>query len=193
MLNTTKIIKRVAIFGDGAAKKTDQHFKDAFEVAKLLAEKGYIAVNGGGPGIMLAATLGAKKGGGRVEVVVIDKRVNIGRNYEDWCEKNIVRADKKYSTKSYEERLNKLIEMADAFVIFKGGTGTIAELGVVWSKAKFVYGEHEPIVLFGKFWREIIGTMEKNLNLERIEKRVIGMAERPEEVIKVLERVGAGN
>lgn len=186
MQKTTKIIKKVAIFGDGKARETDQHFKDAYEAAKLLAENGYVIVNGGGPGVMLAATLGAKAGEGKVEVVVVDKRVNMGKNYEDWWEKNAKQADKKYSMGSYEERLNKLIEIADAFVVFKGGTGTLSELGMVWSKAKFDFGHHEPIILFGKFWREIIGVIEKDLGLEETEKGVIKIVERPEEVLAIL-------
>lgn len=185
MQKTTKIIKKVAIFGDGAAKETDQHYKEAYETAKLLAENGYMIINGGGPGVMLAATLGAKAGGGKVEVVVVNPKIKLG-NFEGESEENTSRADVRYETENYDERVAKLAEVADAFVVFKGGTGTLSELGMVWSKAKFDYGHHEPIILFGKFWQEIMGVIEKDLGLEETEKEVIKVVERPEEVLELL-------
>lgn len=186
MLNKTdKIIKKVAIFGDGEARETDQHFKDAYEVAKLLAENGYVIVNGGGPGVMLSATLGAKAGGGKVEVVVMNPKKEM-ENFEGESRENIKQADVRYETENYDERVAKLAEVADAFVVFKGGTGTLSELGMVWSKAKFDFGHHEPIILFGKFWQEIMGVIEKDLGLEETEKGVIKIVEKPEEVIERL-------
>ena len=106
LAKTNKIIKRVAIFGDADAKKTDQHFIDAFNTAKMLAENGYIIVNGGGPGVMLAATLGAKAGGGRVETVILDPKRKM-KNYEGFNKENHELADKEYKTRNYPNRLNK--------------------------------------------------------------------------------------
>ena len=54
LAKTHKKIKRIAFFGDAEAKENDQHFLDAFNTAKLLAEKKYIIVNGGGPGVMFS-------------------------------------------------------------------------------------------------------------------------------------------
>lgn len=182
----------MAIFGDGEAKETDGHFRDAYGAAKLLAENSYIVVNGGGPGVMLAATLGAKAGGGKVEVVVINELVKMG-NYEGQSGENVALADIKYEVENYDKRVAKLAEVADAFVVFKGGTGTIAELGMVWSKAKFDYGHHEPVILFGGFWREIIGAISQNLGLEKIENEVVKVVENQAELMAVLRESRAGN
>ena len=54
-----KKIKRVAFFGDANIPEEDPVYKDAYEIAKLIAQKGYTIVNGGGPGVMNAATSGA--------------------------------------------------------------------------------------------------------------------------------------
>ncbi len=188
MKKTSKIIKRVAFFGDGEAKTKDGHFQGAMKVARLLAEKGYIIVNGGGPGVMKAATLGAKEGGGKVEVVVLDKKREPG-NYEGRDEVNVKMADKVIETRDYSERISKLIELADAFVIFKGGTGTISEIGMAWSAAKFDYGKHEPLIFFGKFWKKIIGDLIKVLKLEKKEREVVTVVEKAEEVLVVLEKI----
>lgn len=188
MKKTNKKIVRVAIFGDADAKENQQHYKMAKNTAILLAKSGYIITNGGGPGIMLASSMGAKEGGGKVEVVVV-KNENVPGNFEGRCLENIKLADKVYEMANYENRLNKLIEIADAFVIFRGGTGTLAEVGMVWSKAKFDYGNHEPMIFVGKEWKEIVPVITKKLGLEETEKRVLVIVSRPEEVLGKLAKV----
>lgn len=183
---TKKKIKRVAIFGDAEAKKTDQHFIDAFNTAKLLAENGYIIVNGGGPGIMLAATLGAKAGKGKVEVVIIDEKVDMGENYEGAGEENKGQVDEIYRTKTINDRTEKLTEIADAYIIFKGGTGTMAELALVWEKAKFEFGKHKPLIIFGDDWKKTIEALVENLDFDKVEKKVYAFADSPEEVLKIV-------
>lgn len=185
MRKTDKIIKRVTFFGDGEAKENQKHFQDAVKVAKLLAENGYIIVNGGGPGVMKAATEGAKMGKGRVEVVILDedKQPN---NYEGVDRENVRQADKVFSMPTYESRLKKLMELGDAFVIFKGGTGTISEIGMVWNRAKYDFGHHEPLIFFGKFWKKIIKDLIKGLDLEDKEKEVMTVVTKAEEVLASL-------
>jgi hypothetical protein len=183
---TTKIIKRVAFFGDADAKKNDQHFEDAYNTAKLLAENGYIIVNGGGPGVMLASTLGAKAGNGRAEIVIIDEKVDMGENYEGSGTDNKAKADKIYRTNNIQNRTNKLVEIADAFVVFKGGTGTLSEVGLVWEIAKFNYGKHEPVIFFGKEWKEIVETMIRELDFEKKEQKVVALIDSSEEVLEII-------
>ena len=183
---TKKKIKRVAIFGDADAKKTEQHFIDAFNTAKLLAENGYIIVNGGGPGIMAASTLGAKAGNGKVELVLIDEKVNMGKNYEGSDMENKKKADKIYRTKTIQERTEKIVDLADAHIVFKGGTGTMAELSLVWEKAKFEYGKHKPLIFFGDCWKKTIESLVENLDFDKIERKVYAFADSPEEVLKIL-------
>ena len=185
---TTKIIKSVAIFGDAEALDGQRHFELARKTAKLLAENGFTVVNGGGPGVMLAATIGAKEGKGRVELSIVDKK-NLPSNFEGSSPLNLKLADKIYEMGSYENRLNKLVEIADAHVIFKGGTGTIAEAGLVWSKAKFDFGKHEPLIFVGKEWEKIVPIIAKDLKLETVEKEVYKLVETPEEVLRALTEV----
>jgi len=184
---TKKKIKRIAFFGDAEAKETDQHFIDAFNTAKLLAENGYIIVNGGGPGIMLAATLGAKAGKGKVEIVIINEKVDMGVNFEGSGKENKIKADKIYKTNNIQGRTGKLVEIADAYVIFKGGTGTMAELALVWEKAKFEFGKHEPLIFFGDCWKNTIETLVKDLEFDKIERKVYDFADNSEEILKIIQ------
>jgi len=169
------------------AKKTDEHYRQAFETAKLLAENGYTIVNGGGPGVMEAATLGAKEAGGKVELVVLNPIKNPD-NYEGIDKENERLANKIYITENYQERMGKLTEIADAYVIFKGGSGTLSEVGLVWELAKFEYGHHEPLIFVGKEWKAVVKTIEEKMNFEEKEKRVVVTVEKPEEVVRALEQ-----
>lgn len=187
LAKTNKIIKRVAIFGDAEAKKTDQHFIDAFNTAKLLAENGYIVVNGGGPGVMLAATLGAKAGNGRVETVILNPKYR-PKNYEGDYKENNEASDKIIKTKSYPERLSKLIDIADAFVVFNGGVGTLSEVGLTWQMAKLEYAnrEHEPLIFFGDKLANIVKDLVTRLNYDPLEEKLYQVVRTPEEVLETI-------
>ncbi len=183
---TKKKIKRVAFFGDADAKENDQHYIDAYNTAKLLAENNYIIVNGGGPGVMLASTLGAKSVGGKVEIVIIDEKVDMGKNYEGTEKNNKKIVDCVYKSKNIQQRTEKLVEIADAHVVFKGGTGTLAEFALVWEKAKFEFGKHEPLILFGDSWKRTAESIVENLEFDAIEKKVYAFADTPQEVLKII-------
>ena len=185
MIKTTKVIKRVAVFGDADAKENDQHYKDAYATSKLLASKGFIIVNGGGPGIMMAASAGAKAGGGKVEIVVLNPG-NQPANYEGIFQGNLELADRVYTTDNYPARLEKLMDLADAYVVFNGGVGTLSEVGMTWEQAKFEYGHHEPLIFFGKDWEKVVNDLEKGMNYEEKEKGVVSTVTSPEAVLKVL-------
>jgi uncharacterized protein (TIGR00725 family) len=185
LTKTRRIIKKIAFFGDADIKKNDDNYKLAFDTAKLLAENGFTLINGGGPGIMQACTEGAKAGNGSVELVVLDPK-NEPDNYEGENRENISLADKVTVTKDYPSRLNKLIKISDAFVIFNGGTGTISEVGMTWEIAKFDYGDHKPLIFMGESWREIINTMTRDLNLEKKEQKVVALVNTPEEVLDIV-------
>lgn len=186
-MKTSKMIKRVAVFGDADLQPNNPACKLAQKTAELLVKNGYIIVNGGGPGIMGAATEGAKIGGGKVELVVMDPTKEPD-NYEGIDKKNLEGASKVYYTDTYENRVNKLIEIADAYVIFKGGVGTLSEVGMVWEKAKFEYGHHEPLIFVGKEWEKVVNDLEKGMNYQGIEKRVVATVETAEEVVEVLRK-----
>jgi len=188
---TAKQIKRVTFFGDGDRQcEREKHYQEAFAVAKLLAKNGYIIINGGGPGVMKAATLGAKAGNGLAEIVILDPDKEPA-NYEGVDKENLVSADRVIKTSTYEDRLKKLMELGDVFIIFRGGTGTISEIGMAWNRAKYEYGHHEPLIFFGEFWKKIVDDLTSGLKLEDKEKKVVEVVKSPEEVLKLLQRIGS--
>ncbi|MBI2593091.1 LOG family protein, partial [Candidatus Daviesbacteria bacterium] len=177
-----KTIKNITIFGYANTDNKDDLFKEVFDVSKRLAEAGYIVVDGGGPGVMLAASLGAKEGGGKVIGVTLYPKDM--KNFEGKDPKNLL--DKEIKTDSYIERTLTLMKQGQVYVIFKGGTGTISEFGMAWGLARLYFGHHKPLILYGKFWRKIIKVFKDNMLLRPEELLVYKIVDDPEEVLQAI-------
>lgn len=177
-------IKNIAFFGDADVSPSDPVYKSAFATAKLLAENGFTIVNGGGPGVMNAATSGAQAAGGPTLTITFDPLEAPG--YEGKYIKNV--PDKEIVTTNYVDRMFKLMEHGDLFIIFKGGSGTISEFGAAWALAKLYYGHHKPFILYGSFWAEIIDTFRRHMNIDKTELSVFEIVEKPEEVLKAIDK-----
>lgn len=181
--NTGRIINRVTFFGDSAIPEDDPIYKSVFDASKLLAENGYVIVNGGGPGIMKAATDGAESVNGETSVVYWQPRLASifeGRNLA-----NV--ADETETSANYVVRTFGLIEKGDCYVVCKGGTGTISELGLVWALAKLYYGCHKPVILYGDFWDELIEAFQKTMNIDETELGVLYQATTPEGLLRIIQ------
>lgn len=177
-----KTIKNIAIFGHANTDNKDDLFKKVFDVSKRLAEAGYTVVDGGGPGVMLAASLGAKEGGGKVIGVTLYPKDM--KNFEGKDPKNLL--DKEIKTDSYIERTLTLMRQGQVYVIFKGGTGTISEFGMAWGLARLYFGHHKPLILYGKFWNKIIKVFKENMLLRPEEFLVYKIVDDPEEVLQAI-------
>ncbi len=177
------IIKSVTIFGNAFGSGGERDFDMAFLTSKLLAESGLRIVDGGGPGIMYAGIKGAKAGGGKTAAVYLepDYATTIASR------EKTVNADMMLSEKNYIDRTKRLMELGDAYVFFNGGTGTISEFAMCWVVARLYFGHHKPLILFGKFWRNIIETFVQNMNIRPEEVRVLKIVESPKEVLTALE------
>ena len=177
-----KTIQYVAIFGYADASENDGLFKTVREVSKELAGAGYTVVDGGGPGVMRAATIGAKEGGGKVIGVTLYSE-NIP-NFEGRDPENLF--DEEIKTTNYVERTLALMRTGQVYVIFNGGSGTISEFGMAWGLAKLYFGHHKPMILYGKFWKKIIDVFTENMLLRPQEKKVYKIVSTPEEVLDAI-------
>jgi uncharacterized protein (TIGR00725 family) len=178
-----KNIQKVTFFGYADAKEKDDPFKAAYEVAKLCAQRGYTVVNGAGPGVMKASTLGAKSAGGRaIGITFYPKDIPI---FEGRDESNKV--DELVVVDNYLERTLKLIEEGHVHVIFNGGTGTISEFGMAWGLARLYFGHHKPLVLYGDFWQEIIFAFTRGMYIRSEERLVFKIVNKPEHVMEAID------
>jgi len=176
------LIKNIGFFGDSQLPQNSPVYQDAYNIAKRLAEEGFTIVDGGGPGVMDAATKGAEAANGETIAVTFFPKDATG--FEGRYVGNIV--DIEIKTTNYIERMFKLLEHCDAFIIFRGGSGTISEFGTAWVLAKLYYGHHKPFILYGKFWRPIVKAIKKGMNIDEIEMSVFRVVERREDIIPTI-------
>jgi uncharacterized protein (TIGR00730 family) len=175
-------IQEVAIFGYADAVESDKLYSDVVEVCKKLAEAGYTIVDGGGPGVMRAASVGAKAGGGKtIGVTLYPKDMT---HFEGKDPENLL--DKEIKTDNYLERTLTLMKEGQVYVVFNGGTGTISEFGMAWGVARLYFGHHKPLILYGKFWKKIIKAFKENMKLRPEELKVFKIVDKPEEVLDAI-------
>ncbi len=136
----------VCIFGSSRPGPSEQAYRDAYEIGRLIAQQGWTVCNGGYGGIMRASSEGAKAVGGRTVGVTCRVFSRSGANEF---------IDEEIKTDSLMERLKSLIELGDAYVILPGGSGTLVEFSFVWELMSKKLMRKKPIVLFSEFWRPV--------------------------------------
>ena len=149
----------VTVFGSSRPRETEPEYKTAYETGKELALSGFTICNGGYGGIMEASARGAKDAGGRTIGIIADI---FPRQPNPWI-------DKAVTTKTLVDRMMALIARGEAFVVLKGGTGTLLELAAVWEFMNKGIVNQRPIVVVGDFWNGVINTLKTELSWEGLE------------------------
>lgn len=181
------VIKSVAVFGSADVDEQHPVYQEAFKVARYLAYHDKTIINGGGPGVMQAATEGAQAGGGHTLAVTFYPKD--APEFEGRYEKNVV--DQEIKMKTYVERMFGLMEFADAFVIFEGGTGTLSEWATAWLLAHLYYGKHKPLILYGEFWHEVVACITRNFFIGKTEMQVFKIVKNEQELVEALNQFEA--
>ena len=177
-------IKTVTFFGCSCGEPGDKNFDDARLVASAVASSKRAVVNGGGPGVMLAATLGAKDVGGKTEVVYY--RPELASNFKGEIAANY--ADKSYEEVNYILRTKKLLELGDAYIVFNGGSGTISEFAMAWGVARLYIDHHKPLILYGNFWEHLMNDFATHMMIRPDEKNVYTIVNTPESAVAAIEK-----
>lgn len=176
-------IERIAIFGSADVDEKHPLYQETFKIARYLAHEGKVIVNGGGPGTMLAATEGAESVGGETVAVTFypeDMPEFEGRDVDN-------NVDKEIKTVNYIERMFGLMDEADAFVIMRGGTGTLSEWATAWLLAHLYHGNHKPLILYGDFWHEVMRVIGEYFLIGEKEHEVYKIVRDGEELVRALE------
>ncbi len=166
---------KVAVFGSSEPKEGDKIYSTGKLLGKSLAEEGHSIVTGGYSGLMEAPIKGANKYNvNRIGIITEHYSKQPNKYLTD-----IIKAG------SYGERMQSLIEYADAYIIMPGGTGTLLEFSAVWAYRQ--RGIHDkPVILFGSTWRKIIDILSKDdYFIKSIDNLII--ADNIDEIIELLE------
>ncbi len=170
--------KTVTVFGSSLPKPGEEEYKNAYLLGKLLAEKNFNVCTGGYHGIMDAVSKGAAESGAEAIGVTVDRWGPTPSRY----------LTKEIKCKTLFERITKLIELGDGYVILQGGTGTLLELAVTWEMMNKKFLQVKPAACSSSMWREIVSVMEKQITREGRETGLIKCFDNINEIAIYLEQ-----
>ena len=143
--------RKVAIFGSARTRADDPLYELTVRLARKLAERGWMAVTGAGPGIMQAGMEGA----GRENSIGVSIRLP----FESGANSIIAGDAKHVSMKYFFTRKLMLIKESQAFVCLPGGFGTLDEMFELLTLTQTGKGMPVPIVLLDSpgdpFWEGV--------------------------------------
>lgn len=172
--------KIISIFGSSRVTEENPDYQTAYMLGKLLAESGFAVCNGGYGGIMEASAKGAKSTDGKTMGVIVDAFGHTPNNFIDEVivENNLL------------NRLQKLIELGNAYVIFKGATGTLVEFALVWEYINKGLMKEKSIIIIGDFWKPVVKTLKDELAWEGLENctKYVTQVNSPVECVNLLQR-----
>lgn len=176
-------IHRITFFGSSTCTSRDKTCQAAYDTARLLAGQGYTTVNGGFEGVMGASSRGAKAGGGSVLAATFYPREEV--QFEGRAKPN-ESVDEEIVTYSYIERVQQLIMMGDAYIVFRGSTGTFGEFAMVWSLAQIYYYRFKPVILYGDFWQDIVDSVTRSMKIRASELEVFRIVNTPDQAVAAI-------
>ena len=142
--------KIITVFGNARVLPASEEYETAYQLGCALAKNNFTICNGGYGGIMEASAKGAKDNGGATIGVTV---ATFSLAHNEFLDEVIVK-------NSLIERMLKLVETGDAYIILPGGTGTLLEFATVWELEHKKLMEEKPIILLGNFWNPIVQLFE---------------------------------
>jgi uncharacterized protein (TIGR00730 family) len=136
----------ITVFGSSRPRENDSDYQEALALGRTLGEAGFAVCSGGYGGVMEAVSRGAKSSSAKT----------YGVTAEFFRAKANAWIDTEIRMQTWQERLFELVRVADGFVACKGGTGTLAEIAVVWEMSNKSVIARKPMVVLGDFWTPIL-------------------------------------
>jgi uncharacterized protein (TIGR00730 family) len=155
--------KTVTVFGSSKTVEGEDEFNTAYKLGKLLTENDFVICSGGYQGIMNAVSKGASENGSEAIGVIVN----------GWTAHPSKFLTKVVKCNSLFERILKLIELGDAYVILQGGTGTLLELAAVWELNNKNLIDHKPVVCHSSMWKRVIDIIDNQLQKENRETGLV--------------------
>lgn len=148
---------KVTVFGSAHPQPGDDGYIQAYQLGKLLAEKGHIVVNGGYMGTMEAVSRGSAEAGGHVIGITSDDI----EKYRNRKPNHWVHEIK--SNKDLIGRISGLIKNCDAAVALPGGVGTLAEISLTWNMIILDSIPVPYLIVVGDAWKNVINEFYKEM------------------------------
>jgi uncharacterized protein (TIGR00730 family) len=169
--------KVIAVFGGSRPPEHSPEYAEAYLVGKLLAQKGFVVMNGGYAGTMEASARGAKENGGHSIGVLSSEFSHLSANKH--LSETVMSGD-------LFSRIREMQTRADGFIVLKGSMGTLAELALVWNLAKIDHNQRKPIILLGEHWAQVLRAWREHLAVTEEELNLLQVADTPENALALL-------
>jgi uncharacterized protein (TIGR00730 family) len=143
----------VTVFGSARFPEDHPYYQLTRKVGAQLAQMGFTVMTGGGPGLMEAASRGAKEAGG----------YTVGCNIVLPEEQKLnPYLDRAVAFDHFFVRKVMLVKYSYAFVVMPGGLGTMDELFEALTLIQTKKIENFPVVLMGiEYYRPLMGVLVK--------------------------------
>jgi len=177
----------VSIFGSARTEPGTKYYKLAEEIAYQLTQHGYGIITGGGPGIMEAGNLGAKRGKGRSVGVNIDLPFEQEPNF-------FIDNDKLITFDHFFVRKVMFMKYAQGFIVLPGGFGTLDELFEALTLIQTEKIAKFPIILAGKdYWSGLIDwirntMLEKEGNINKDDLDMFLLVDTAEDAVEAIDK-----
>lgn len=159
----------VTVFGGADPGPGDPLYEDALEAARRLARAGFDLATGGYGGIMEAVSRGAREEGAAVTGVTSPAFQGLEPNR--WVGEVIAEDD-------LFTRTRRLIQVADAFLVFPGRSGTLSEIAFVWALVRSRQAPERPVALVGERWDRLLAALVAESVLEeRVRRRTRALSD----------------
>lgn len=135
----------------GGARASDDVLEMAQRLGYGLAEAGFAVASGGYGGTMEALSRGARQAGGHTIGVVA------GALYGSRANEHVLET---IDAGRWMPRMQKLIDLGTGYVALPGGTGTLAELAVVWEMIRKSLLPRRPVVCIGPTWKGVLESID---------------------------------
>lgn len=137
-------------------KLGEEEYETAYQLGKILGSNGFNVCSGGYQGVMDAVSKGVMENGGKaigVTVNIFNAKVSQYSSQEINCP-------------TLFTRIEKLIEIGDAYIILRGGTGTLVELSIVREMLNKNLMNEKPIACHGEMWKSLVRMMDERMKYE---------------------------
>lgn len=177
----------VSIFGSARTEPGSKYYKLAEEIAYQLTQHGYGVITGGGPGIMEAGNLGAKRGKGRSVGINIDLPFEQEPNF-------FIDNDKLITFDHFFVRKVMFMKYSQGFIVLPGGFGTFDELFEALTLIQTEKIGRFPIIMADRgYWQGLVdwikNTMlkeEENISVEDLD--LFSVVDTAEEAVEVIDK-----
>jgi uncharacterized protein (TIGR00730 family) len=180
----SRVRRAVSIFGSARTAPDDPYYQKAELLARLLAEKGFGVITGGGGGIMAAANKGAAEAGG--QSVGMNIRLPFEQKPNPYANISI---DYKY----FFTRKVMFVKYAMAYVIMPGGFGTLDELFEALTLIQTKRIKSFPVILMGsEYWKGLVDWLKKTMlhasKISAADLELFQIIDDPEEAVKHIQK-----